>query len=89
MVFWSADVASIRCIDYYVRSVKPAGVCSSFGSPEHVRAVWLLRQGKQDDSDSLINGPAADMWSLGVVLYTMVSSCQHLAVTLLTLCDSC
>ena len=69
----SAGGFNCNSVDYVSQTVKPAGVCSSFGAPEHVRSVYLLRQGGQNDAAILINGPAADMWSLGVVFYIMVS----------------
>lgn len=74
MVCSSAGSASTGWIDYNACTFKPAGVCSAFAAPEHVYAVWLLCQGKQDDNATLISGPAADMWSLGVVMYVWVSS---------------
>ena len=49
------------------------GVCCNYGAPEHLRSVQLQRMGMHDHEDAKINGPSADMWSLGAVMYELVS----------------
>ena len=52
-------------------TVLPDGVSSIWGAPEHVQAM-LSRQRHKVPFDR-INGPAADMWSCGAVIYYLVS----------------
>ena len=67
-------------INYQAKSVLPTGVCCVYGAPEHLRSVQLQRQGERDREGALINGPAADMWSFGAVVYEMVSCCSSTGI---------
>lgn len=44
-----------------------------WGAPEHVQSTLLLQQGVPQQDVNKIDGPAADMWSVGVVAYNLVS----------------
>ena len=72
----STDNQAIFTINHHARSVLPTGVCVAYGAPEHLRSVQLQRQGRWEHEEALINGPAADMWSFGAVVYEMVTCCS-------------
>lgn len=68
-----AEVNKHLKVDYAVCNVKPESVSCTFGAPEQVRSVYQQRQGADGDKAVMMNGPAADMWSVGMVAYVMVS----------------
>ena len=53
--------------------MKPAGATTAYASPEQLRSLQAQFQGDDDHEDILINGHASDMFSVGVVLYEMLT----------------
>lgn len=74
---------------YTKRTVQPVGVCSNYGAPEQLRSVQLQRMGHFDHSEVMINGPAADMWAVGVVMYELVSNVRQSCVLQRYKCFTC
>ena len=53
--------------------MKPPGATTAYASPEQLRSLQAQFQGDEDHEDILINGHASDNFSLGVVLYEMLT----------------
>ena len=51
--------------------VTPNGVSGVWGAPEHVQSVHVQRDTLSWVDDE-VDGPAADMWSSGVLIYSLV-----------------
>lgn len=56
-----------------ITDVRPAGATTTYASPEQLRSLQAQFEGHEDHEDILINGPASDTFSLGVVLYEMLT----------------
>lgn len=54
------------------RCIKPTGATAPYAVPEHLQSLQDRVAGIQGDQVE-ISGPAADAWSLGVVLYEMLT----------------
>ena len=85
MHLWPAVNQPENRIDYAARNIYPMGVCCNYGAPEHLRAVQLQRQGRDYYSDAKINGPSADMYSLGAVMYELVRTISLIMLS----CHTC
>ena len=59
-------------IDYCKRTMQPQRVNTAYGAPEHVASVALQRKFKSHKG-ILINGPAADIYPIGVIMFELVS----------------
>ena len=59
-------------IDYCKRTMQPQRVNTAYGAPEHVASVALQRKFKSHKG-ILINGPAADIYPVGVIMFELVS----------------
>lgn len=60
-------------INYDQYNVKPLGSTYPYASPEQLRALQLLLEGEADCDEAWINGPSADNWAVGAVLFEMLT----------------
>ena len=60
-------------MDLKVTDARPAGATTACASPEQLRSLQAQFEGNEDHEDILINGHASDNFSLGVVLYEMLT----------------
>lgn len=52
--------------------VQPLGVCCAYGAPEHVASVAIQRRPEVAQTGRFCCAEAADMFSVGVVMYELV-----------------
>ena len=57
--------------DARVADIHPSGTTLAFAAPEVLHALAV--DGKTGEKACKVNGPAADMWSAGCVLYAMLT----------------
>ena len=60
-------------LDYAAKCSKPQGATAPYAAPEHLQSLQDKIEGLVDWRELEISGPAADAWSLGVVLYEMLT----------------
>ena len=60
-------------MDYATKFSKPQGATAPYAAPEHLCSLQNKVEGLVDRRQLEISGPAADAWSLGVVLYQMLT----------------
>ena len=59
--------------DPYVMDVIPQGATAAYASPELLESLQMQFVGQDCPRALQINGPAADWWSTGVVLYELLT----------------
>lgn len=56
--------------DHRVQDIAPHGATAAYAAPEVLHSLEVhCRAGSSGADTALINGPSADWWSVGVVLY--------------------
>ena len=60
-------------VDYATKCSKPQGATAVYAAPEHLQSLQDRVEGLVNWRQLKISGPAADAWSLGVVLYQMLT----------------
>ncbi len=55
-----------------VSDVRPEGATPAYAPPEVLRSLQQQYEGAEWD-DALVNGPSADWWSVGVVLFFLLT----------------
>ena len=61
-------------VDLTIEDVKPAGCTPPYAAPEVPVSIQMQLESSEDDPHLLyVNGAAADMWSLGCVLYELLT----------------
>ena len=59
-------------VDLDIDDVEPLGCTAPYAAPEVLEALQMQLEGR-DGPDKLVNGSAADTWSLGCVLYELLT----------------
>ena len=57
----------------YVRDTNPRGCSMLFAPSEQIRSYQLYMLGCDDHPETKINGPAADQWASGVVMFQLLT----------------
>ena len=60
-------------MEYAAKCSEPEGATAVYAAPEHLQSLQDRVEGLVDKRQLKISGPAADAWSLGVVLYQMLT----------------
>ena len=64
----------VTLADPPVMNVAPQGATPVYASPEVLRSLQLQHEGAAfEDVGVTVNGPAADFWSVGAVLYELLT----------------
>ena len=58
--------------DLTVLDLHPQGATPAYAAPEVLRSLQQQYEGAKWD-DTLVNGPSADWWSVGVVLFSLLT----------------
>ncbi len=67
-------ICFLSTADPDTRDVKPDGATAPYAAPEVLRSLQLQFEGATPDHPGvLINGPSADWWTTGVVLYELLT----------------
>ena len=53
--------------------VLPQGATAPYAAPELLRALQLQFEGADEAEGMLVNGPSADWWATGVVLFELLT----------------
>lgn len=58
-----------------MRDVLPSAATAAYAAPELLLPLLLQLEGADDDDAYVrVNGPAADMWLIGVVMYHLLTA---------------
>ena len=74
----SCERALVRTLSAYVADpevmdVIPQGATAAYAAPELLQSLQLQFEGAYESKAVLMNGPSADWWSTGVVLYELLT----------------
>ena len=56
-----------------MQDTNPHGCSMHFAPSEQIRSYQLYMEGYEDHPEMMINGPAADQWASGVVIFQLLT----------------
>ena len=72
-MIWHCDISPTDA-DSLIKDIAPQGSTPAYAAPEVLRSLQLHYEEASAETDGVnINGPAADLYSTGVVLYELLT----------------
>ena len=66
-------ISSSLVADPGALDVLPQGATAPYAAPELLRSLQLQFEGADESPKNLVNGPSADWWATGVVLFELLT----------------